>query len=896
MKILYLLLFLLAAGASPAQVVQGELFPKRLAPLPTQPAGSPRQQAPAPAKPSGKLPQKATTVVFTAAGQVSASPDMLHNYKPLPLPGSLPAGLVNTAALTTWSQQEVSRMRQDLYERFTKTAQKLGDAKSSQSAYYGWLWGQQAPERLAQQLTRLSKPLKDPVGYGRVPKPAGETDTTLAALERVLHDSFRTDSTYRDSALYKVSYVAKEREQVLTLRKKLILNDFLLTYFHAVSSQPANAVYDTLSRPGLAQLVKLARQQQTHSRALLARAEANRHNLTLPLLNELATAHLRGQNLGLRRLLAVPWLQQWLWYSAGTPRLNPLPFTDEELLKPRPVNDTAKAGYLRRYTRQTLTQRQKALKNFNIPSYLEDLNFLGKENTLFIDSAAYKQAVAHNRAAALKFQAAAQVVNTVRLPLAQPNLEYLSFSSTARDELAQVHKLGPLTTDTRVLVSVHNLERQHTLQLKRTQAALIKDQSATQAALDEGLTHWATIWPDFKAGAPAIAAHLTKYQLKSKEHTPNHLVPIRLPSTYFKSAAPTLAGSAAYFIEAPYVKSYNVVANDEDRFWGETKKLVALNLSNTLADSTYSRLLQALPASSSHVQPELWEQVCTDFKGAVQDAYRSGPSVTQRLTESRFNKLKQDISDAYLRLHLARHISPTLIALLRNDTLHLGTSLRLADSAALPPRQVKPRLDADPVWRTERAVTSLSDSTLSWVYVVQHIPPKTASQAEPVSFASFAYRTGKRHFVQFSAGLAYTFRPVRTPELTTTGGQLAYATTDTRFRALAGVHVYPFGGGVFLQDKHFMGLRPGTRWAFLSRVNVQLALGIPHPLDNVYLGLGYDLGPGIRICSGVHVHGYTAYEVANNRVLTQGNTYDALPYLSVGIDPVTFVKSLALFK
>ncbi len=791
---------------------------------------------------------------------------------------------VKDSALIQRSTKEMGRASKELAKRFKKTAARLRDTKLEEHAYYQWLWGEKTPTELARQLDSMGEALEKVVDSTTANK---HTSLVLVGYTRKLsnQDSLAVlDTTLarcfsKDTILYRITSKSVANEQILTVRTKSAIDDLVLTYFSNLDKLSARKPYDTLSRQGMEHLVAVARKQQVSNRTLLQEVENKRNDVTLALLNKLAKAHTQVEDLGLIQLLKTPWCQRWLWYTGGALRLNPLSFTDEALLRTRPTDDTTKARYLRRYTEHTLRQRLTARKDFNIPSYVADIKFLGKDKYAFIDSAAYKQAVARNKTRAQEFQTSARVLNKVHIPYRQPDLEYLSFTSTSRDELAKVNKLGPFTTDTRVVVSVHNMERKHTLKLLPTQAVLITDQSETQRILNEVSAGLPDVVPSLITGALSLGKDLNNRYLL-------HNTPIRLqiPNTTISQES----GKPKSFDYA-----YRRVSKNIDFFWPTIEKVVSEGLKMSLADSSYTKILATLPSSAQLFQQAQWDSVRREYDQRVRKYYNQG------LTQHEYYQIVQEIGNKYFKLYLSQKITPDLVNLLRKDTVFLNASIRLADTASLPPRKVVPQLNSDPEWHTQRAITSLSDSTKSYVYVLQDVPPK-GSTSEPVSFASFSYKTGKRHIVQFSAGLAYSFRPVRTPELNTTGGQLTYSTTDTRFRVFAGINVYPFRKGVFLQDKNFLGLRPGKRritdWALWSRVNVQLAVGIPRPLDNVYLGLGYDLGPGIRINSGVHLHGYTAYEVANNRVLTQGTTYDAVPYLAVGIDPVTFVKSLVFFK
>jgi hypothetical protein len=97
-----------------------------------------------------------------------------------------------------------------------------------------------------------------------------------------------------------------------------------------------------------------------------------------------------------------------------------------------------------------------------------------------------------------------------------------------------------------------------------------------------------------------------------------------------------------------------------------------------------------------------------------------------------------------------------------------------------------------------------------------------------------------------------------------------------------------------MQDPNFFY---NKRYCALSRVNIFAAVSIPKPLENFYTGLGYDVGPGLRITAGVDFYKYTNYHIVNGKIASQSTYYKpAFPFVAVGIDPVSLVNALNIFK
>ena len=97
--------------------------------------------------------------------------------------------------------------------------------------------------------------------------------------------------------------------------------------------------------------------------------------------------------------------------------------------------------------------------------------------------------------------------------------------------------------------------------------------------------------------------------------------------------------------------------------------------------------------------------------------------------------------------------------------------------------------------------------------------------------------------------------------------------------------------GLFKVDEPFFG-------NVVSRFNFMVGVGIPKPLDNIYAGLGYDLGPGIKVNTCVHLFKYKKYQIQNNAITKESSTYaHAVPFVSVAINPsLIFAGVISLFK
>lgn len=148
-----------------------------------------------------------------------------------------------------------------------------------------------------------------------------------------------------------------------------------------------------------------------------------------------------------------------------------------------------------------------------------------------------------------------------------------------------------------------------------------------------------------------------------------------------------------------------------------------------------------------------------------------------------------------------------------------------------------------------------------------------------------SFRYAKRTWIDFSAGLAYS---VADYSIKSTEGGLPKISEGDKFRPIAGMHIYPFGGMLKVDDR----LKPQ-----LNRVSFFLGLGLTKALENFYPGLSYDIVPGIRVLVGYHLYKDTRYSILNNQVIDQASSYRGSGiFLSLSLEPKAFAILIGLIK
>jgi hypothetical protein len=183
--------------------------------------------------------------------------------------------------------------------------------------------------------------------------------------------------------------------------------------------------------------------------------------------------------------------------------------------------------------------------------------------------------------------------------------------------------------------------------------------------------------------------------------------------------------------------------------------------------------------------------------------------------------------------------------------------------------------------------TTAVDST-----VENQVRPYTViskTNSDTVFIGKFNYKIGRTKRFTLSAGLAYTLNSYDQSVAKAENGSISITNSSQQFRLMVGLNVY-FGKGLYSLNND-LGNKFSERWyAFFG-------IGIPNSLENLYVGIGRDLYPGLKVTAGVHLAKHNKYMIQNNRIVEERLQYKpAGPFVSVAIDPISLVNLLNIFK
>ncbi|MBC9909443.1 hypothetical protein [Chitinophaga varians] len=149
----------------------------------------------------------------------------------------------------------------------------------------------------------------------------------------------------------------------------------------------------------------------------------------------------------------------------------------------------------------------------------------------------------------------------------------------------------------------------------------------------------------------------------------------------------------------------------------------------------------------------------------------------------------------------------------------------------------------------------------------------------------FRYNVGKLRSFAIGAGLAFGFSQVSQVNVDSAGA-ISSSTDAARAKFIVGLKYYPFK--TFLRDNGICPRWPERRFSLFGGFEVL------DPLNNLYLGVGYDIVPGLNINVGANFYRQHYYRLQNDRILDKATRMPAVGYLAITLDPEVVVDLIKL--
>ena len=156
--------------------------------------------------------------------------------------------------------------------------------------------------------------------------------------------------------------------------------------------------------------------------------------------------------------------------------------------------------------------------------------------------------------------------------------------------------------------------------------------------------------------------------------------------------------------------------------------------------------------------------------------------------------------------------------------------------------------------------------------------------------SAFTYfQVGALRIFQLAAGILFLRQPLTTTQIDTANGSLKPVTSTTAASAFFGFKLYVFAKNYNLDN----GLIP--RYPF-RRVSVFAGFDFLHPLNNFYVGGGYDVIPGLSVLAGNNYYLRTFNEIQNNQIINTTKSYRSGGFVyGVTVNPILFAQFIKTF-
>ncbi|WP_462249890.1 hypothetical protein [Ferruginibacter sp.] len=215
---------------------------------------------------------------------------------------------------------------------------------------------------------------------------------------------------------------------------------------------------------------------------------------------------------------------------------------------------------------------------------------------------------------------------------------------------------------------------------------------------------------------------------------------------------------------------------------------------------------------------------------------------------------------------------------------------KIVTSAPMPLEgfSVEEKTDTTPKYKTQAFVPDAKEAPYKFEYSFTKVIKSDTAKTGYLKFKtdSSYFNIGKRYRFQLAAGLAYSFAPIVRTNIDTSKNSFSVNKDENKMRIIAGVRFY-LGKGIYQHDNRFI---PRGKLGWLDKTSIMVGVGIPKPLDNYYIGAGYDIVPGFNINLGGHFYRYINYNIANNTIVDNSSILKVNSYVAITVDPTLFVK------
>ncbi len=760
-----------------------------------------------------------------------------------------------------------------------KTIDTLIDNNSKHTKLYVGIVGKTTVDSMVSDLSEIYSRLVNTLSYEHVP--GWQRHRTFYLLDS-LCGSYFSAQTYKTLKPYKIEAVRGTEGASVRVLHTDLFKEFQIKYYNLVITAAQNEAIRQYGRND-ADFKKMLNDSLSgidRDEIAAVCSLLNTDNVSVETIKKYIIQYSKRNERV--RFFQSPWIWQMMWFNKGIAEVNPLPFVSDELVPKNSKISPADSTQLSLYNiyLHDLTRKFKADSTEKDADQYKKmvLDKMAKANELYSDATSHKRELAKNKQRRDNFLTCKYLENDIMLPYKSKYYAAHHVQYSAKDTVYgnKTMQLKATNVESSVCVTVHNVAEGDTIMLTKTRSEPVKDISPITEGLNNSLDLLSSTVTSAVPYLDNVNLSLLKTKLPTggKQNVPGNDIDFTLDNN-------------EQAIISYMLKAYNYTSFSNRNEPGDSS---AGDVIATKMNSRYAAITGNIAIELPYCNLPNFNAVVLKFNYIFRDsmmnnidAYLFGDrikdSLNQYVDSIIYNGIKPCLRKAYLQYLQA------------DTTINKAYT---ADKTLPPPIATLPLTGTSAAhYRTAVLATETIDSATRWNYKVTN-KHAVGDKTDTLKVGAFSYRTGKRYRLQASIGVTYTGNAVTQNKVSVNNGVVSLASTTERYGVAAAIHYYPFNKGVLLQDNSLLG---GNLRQFMGRMNIMAGLDFRKVPDNLYLGLGYDLGPGIKLNVGMHFYSYTQYELSNNQIKSETTTYKtATPFIYVGIDPVSFLKAVSILK
>lgn len=799
-----------------------------------------------------------------------------HGKRKVKTKSMLNADLTEIVAM---NNQKIEDAKQKIKQRIDEACKAIEDKNNADNDIYRILWGSPYFSDVCTDLLAIRAKLergsyKQDIAPNR---PYYDLDVLISAL-------------YQKKDYYTPLTLSDKTQCTFTLKRTDPLGDLLVTYYNQKMKNLKNQLI--VSNNKLGDMEKMA----DESRLIMDKCNqylstSYLNGTTWSDLNELYNFAV-AKDTRLQEYFRCPWFGQWIWYTAGKLTTTPLGFTGDDQIRISMQDlDKEKMLMFEKYVSHENELFNNADSIIDVTVYKKAvLDNWGKGKALFLDSVTYKEHLADNKKKREDFLGYKEYVCNITVPYKEkkPLSHYLVYSSDDVASAGKVKKLNPVTNNDDVVVTVCNIPNGNSAAMVKKAADDIDDTPPVAVEFADATKTLSSALNSLTGIQGAIIAFLdNQNRQRDQQVVQLQKASVIPPPVPLPPPPPPPAMQ-----EEKHIALFKDTDNDGIPDIHENMKshhqLTEVQINDIIGqvNNYHLALLREFESDFPGVKAEIEKIKFENSRiKALIIAHRGLP----------YEILLEDVQSAYrksiIQGELAQIISPFAKEKIRSKRENIAEALTIIREQQPPIEKLEAKEKKEPAFHNEIMIAENMEKAKEMKYDIVTL---SSTKKDTVKLKTITFKTAKRHFIQASVGITYSFSSARVNKVTTDKGNVTITTKEEQYGVAAMLHIYPLSGGVFLQDKSFCG----HNWTNIKgRMNITAGIDFRKVPDNVYLGVGYDFGPGIRVSTGAHFYKYTKYELINNQIADQGDIYKvAFPYIYLGIDPIVLVNTLNIFK